>query len=105
MLLQPLLQLRSTLGQFGSDFRGIAHRLAGFNLPVHLQQFLFVLRNILRDGFDLCVAQVQGRRNLGIGPPSFKVVQDVPDGDPCACTTDAKQKSCLGGGKLNLWTH
>jgi hypothetical protein len=58
MLRQPLLQLRSTLGQFGSNFRGIAARLAGFNLPMHLQQFLFVLLDIPRDGFDLCVAQV-----------------------------------------------
>jgi hypothetical protein len=47
---------------------------------MHCHQFLFVILDIPGDGVDLCIAQVQGRGNLGPGPPGFEVVQDVPDG-------------------------
>src|SRR6266850_1768871 len=102
MLLQPLLQFRAALCQFGGHFRGIATRLAGFNLPMHGHQFIFVLLDIPGDGVDLCIAQVQGRGNLGPGPPGFEVVQDVPDGDSCARNTVVdNHRSCLVGTTLH----
>ena len=84
LLLQPLLQLRATLCQFGFYFWGIATRLAVFNLTMNRHQCIFVRLDIPGHGFDLCCAQMQGLGNIGMGPPGFEVVQNIPDGDPCS---------------------
>src|SRR5262245_53690178 len=102
MLPQPFLQLRAALRQFGGNFRGIATRLAGFNLPMHGHQRLFVILDIPGDGVDLCLTQLQGRGNLGPGPPGFEVMQDVPDGDSCSRNTVVDNHgSCLVGTSLH----
>ena len=84
---EPLLQLGSALGRFGSNFGRIASRLPVFNTLMHHHHLVPVLLNILGSRRYLGFSEVQRGGNIRTRPPGFEVVEDIPDGDPCACNT------------------
>src|SRR5262249_47091308 len=87
MVLEPLLQLRSTLCRFGQNFGRIATSLPVFNLPMHHHHLVAVILNISGSRCYFGFSQMQRGGNVRTRSSGFDVVQDMPDGDPCACNT------------------
>src|SRR5262245_27139704 len=87
MVLEPLLHLRSTLGRFGQNVGRIATSLTVFNLLMHRHHLVVVILNISGGRCYLGFSQRQRRGNVRTRPSGLEVVEDIPDGDPCACNT------------------
>src|SRR2546426_7359196 len=87
MVLEPLLHLGSALCRFGQNVGRIATSLPVFNVPMHHHDLVPVLLNIPGGHCYLGFGQMQRGGNLRTRPSSFEVVEDIPDGDPCACNT------------------
>src|SRR5262249_31102759 len=87
MVREPLLQLRSTLCCFGQHVGRIATRLTVFNVPMHHHHLVPVILNIIGGRCYLGFSQMPRGGNVRRRPPGFKVVEDIPDGDPCTCNT------------------
>src|SRR4029450_4354471 len=104
MVLEPILQLSSTLCRFGQNFGRIATSLTVFNLPMHHHRLVVVILNISGGRCYLGFSQIQRSGNVRTRPSGFEVVEDIPDGDPCACNTVlhnhwyAYQFNSLGAG-------
>ncbi len=64
MMLEPILQLGSALGRFGSNVGRIATSLTVFNLPMHRHYIGPVILNITGDGHYLGLCQIQYGGNI-----------------------------------------